>query len=200
LGALDLDWRARHSSFQKDRQGLLCAGSGSARQGKHMCAWPPRRPRPPARPGGNRQGASILSFLGIDRSHECNKERQRPFARLARPHIRPRTETHAHKASAAVWQQAAAAAMQGVAVASLSSHFPPACTISSQSEPSQQGICSVRPATVATHKNGGEGSTLQTIHLQYIGGRAMHGYICGLAGSSVIFRGYLVPLVILFTF
>lgn len=176
----------------------MCAGSGSARQGKHMCAWPPRRARPPARAAaGNGQGASILSFLGIDRSHECNKERQRPFARLARPHIRPRTETHAHKASAAVWQQAAAAAMQGVAVASLSSHFPPACTISSQSEPSQQGICSVRPALAGHGCNAQERRRRQhaTDYTSTVHRREGHAWLYMGVGW-----GYLVPLVILFKF
>lgn len=163
-----------------------------------MCAWPPRRARPPARAAaGNGQGASILSFLGIDRSHECNKERQRPFARLARPHIRPRTETHAHKASAAVWQQAAAAAMQGVAVASLSSHFPPACTISSQSEPSQQGICSVRPALAGHGCNAQERRRRQhaTDYTSTVHRREGHAWLYMGVGW-----GYLVPLVILFKF
>lgn len=152
-----------------------------------MCAWPPRRARPPARPGGNGQGASILSFLGIDRSHECNKERQRPFARLAgltfaRAQKHTRTK---HQLQCGSRQQ-----QQQQCKASPSRHFPrisprPAPFPPRASRASRESAVSGRrwPATVATHKNGGEGSTLQTIHLQYIGGRAMHGYIWGLAGD-----------------
>lgn len=109
--------------FPKDRQGLLCVLAVAARGRASTCVRGHRGEpaRPPARPGGNGQGASILSFLGIDRSHECNKERQRPFARLARPHTFARAQKHTrtkHQLQCGSRQQ------QQQCKASPSRHFP----------------------------------------------------------------------------